>query len=125
MIERTFGGTTPIAPIPALAELRDMVLARSKKRRPKWRFRLAPDLVLQPSLRPPSRAWRASRPRRSSAATLTTPSGPKTSATPALQLRFPRCDLIGMNVELLRQLSQCSIALDGPQAPTFALKAGV
>ena len=32
--------------------------------------------------------------------------------SPALELRFPRCDLIGMDVELLRQLSQCSIALD-------------
>src|SRR3979411_769819 len=32
---------------------------------------------------------------------------------PALELRLPRCDLIGVHVELLRQLSQCSIALDG------------
>jgi hypothetical protein len=29
---------------------------------------------------------------------------------PALELRFPRCDLIGVDVELLRQLSQRSIA---------------
>ena len=29
------------------------------------------------------------------------------------ELRFPRCDLIGVDVELFRQLSQCSIALDG------------
>jgi len=33
--------------------------------------------------------------------------------SPALQLRFPRGDLIGMDVELLRQLNQRSIALDG------------
>src|SRR6476659_6808695 len=31
----------------------------------------------------------------------------------AVELRFPRCDLIGMDVKLLRQLSQRSIALDG------------
>jgi hypothetical protein len=31
----------------------------------------------------------------------------------ALELRLPRCDLIGVDVELLRKLSQCSIALDG------------
>jgi hypothetical protein len=33
--------------------------------------------------------------------------------SPALELRFPRRDLIGVDVELLRKLSQCSIALDG------------
>src|ERR1035437_2931818 len=33
--------------------------------------------------------------------------------SPALKLRFPRCDLIGVDVELLRKLSQRSIALDG------------
>ena len=32
---------------------------------------------------------------------------------PFLELCFPRRDLIGVDVELLRQLSQCSIALDG------------
>src|SRR5439155_17359744 len=31
----------------------------------------------------------------------------------AFKLRFPRCDLIGMDVELLRQLSQCSVAQGG------------
>jgi hypothetical protein len=30
-----------------------------------------------------------------------------------LELGFPRRDLIGVDVELLRQLSQCSVALDG------------
>jgi hypothetical protein len=30
----------------------------------------------------------------------------------ALELRLPRCDLIGVNVELLGKLSQGSIALD-------------
>ena len=33
--------------------------------------------------------------------------------SPALELRLPRCDLIGVDVELLRKLSQRSIALDG------------
>ena len=33
-----------------------------------------------------------------------------------LELCFPRCDLVGVDVELLRQLSQCSIALDGRKA---------
>jgi hypothetical protein len=37
----------PIAPQPALAELRKLVLSRSEKRSPKWKFRLAPDLVVQ------------------------------------------------------------------------------
>ena len=32
--------------------------------------------------------------------------------SPTLELRFPRCDLIGMDVKLFRQLSQRSIALD-------------
>src|SRR5436190_8255836 len=32
---------------------------------------------------------------------------------PFLKLRFPRCNLIGVDVELLRKLSQCTIALDG------------
>ena len=45
-----------------------------------------------------------------------------TSAT--LKLRFPRHDLIGGGVEMLRQLGQRSVALDGGKA-TFALKAGV
>lgn len=31
---------------PCLAELRDMVLSRSKDRTPKWKFRLAPDLAV-------------------------------------------------------------------------------
>ena len=33
--------------------------------------------------------------------------------SPFLDLCFPRRDLIGVDVELLRKLSQCSIALDG------------
>src|ERR1700687_4986953 len=32
---------------------------------------------------------------------------------PFLELRLPRCDLIGVDVELLRKLSQGSIAFDG------------
>src|SRR5262249_61381657 len=37
----------------------------------------------------------------------------KNIGSPALERRFPRCDLIGVDVELLRQLSQGSVALDG------------
>ena len=43
---------------------------------------------------------------------------------PFLELRLPRCDLIGVDVELLRKLSQGSIALQAASA-TFALKVGV
>ena len=50
--------------------------------------------------------------------------GTKNIGSPALELRFPRGDLIGVDVEMLRQLSQCSIALDGGKRP-LALKAGV
>lgn len=41
-----------IKPAPALASLRDTVIERSEKRSPKWRFRLAHDLVvrIQPKL---------------------------------------------------------------------------
>jgi hypothetical protein len=39
--------------------------------------------------------------------------GTENIGSPALELRFPRCDLIGVNVELFRKLCQCSIALDG------------
>jgi hypothetical protein len=42
----------PIAPIPLLAELRDFVLVRSTTRLPKWRFRLADDLVVQMQPKP-------------------------------------------------------------------------
>jgi hypothetical protein len=42
----------PIQPIPTLAALRDMVLARSTKRMPKWKFRLADDMVVQIQPRP-------------------------------------------------------------------------
>jgi hypothetical protein len=41
------------------------------------------------------------------------PTGTKHVGCPFLKLRLPRCNLIGVNVELLRKLSQCSIALDG------------
>jgi hypothetical protein len=33
--------------IPTLAALRDQVLQRDRNRKPKWRFRLAPDLIVQ------------------------------------------------------------------------------
>ena len=32
--------------------------------------------------------------------------GTENIGSPALELRFPRCDLIGVDVELFRQLSQ-------------------
>jgi len=50
--------------------------------------------------------------------------GTKNIGSPALKLRFPRCDLVGVDVELLRKLSQRSIALMAASA-TFALKTGV
>jgi hypothetical protein len=58
--------TQSIAPIPKLAELREAVLARSEKRKPKWGFRIADDIVMelqaQPSsLSSPSRPHRRSR----------------------------------------------------------------
>jgi hypothetical protein len=42
-----FWHPTPIPPPRDLAELRAYVLPRSEKRSPRWRFRLAPDLVVQ------------------------------------------------------------------------------
>ena len=39
--------------------------------------------------------------------------------SPTLELRFPRRDLIVVDVELLRQLSQCSIAFDGGKRPPW------
>jgi hypothetical protein len=42
---------------------------------------------------------------------------------PFLELRLPRCDLIGVDVELLRKLSQ--FAPFGAASATFALKVGV
>jgi hypothetical protein len=46
-LDSNFWNPTPIAPIPTLARLREMVLERSEQRSPKWKFRIAPDLVLQ------------------------------------------------------------------------------
>jgi hypothetical protein len=37
----------PQTPIPTLASLREIVLEQNRNRRPKWRFRLAPDLIVQ------------------------------------------------------------------------------
>jgi hypothetical protein len=39
--------TETIPPIPFLAELREEVLKHSLKRMPKWKFRFAPDLIVQ------------------------------------------------------------------------------
>jgi hypothetical protein len=44
----------PIAPMPLLAELRLAVLTRSTSRIPKWKFRAAPDVVVQIQPRPAS-----------------------------------------------------------------------
>src|SRR6476469_9133133 len=41
-----------IAPIPKLAELREVVLAHSEKRKPKWGFRLAADIVMELQAQP-------------------------------------------------------------------------
>ncbi|MGO4506028.1 hypothetical protein AB4Z51_03340 [Bradyrhizobium sp. 2TAF36] len=41
-----------IAPIPKLAELREAVLAHSEKRKPKWGFRLAADIVMELQAQP-------------------------------------------------------------------------
>src|SRR5690242_13903054 len=45
----------PIAPMPMLSALRDAVLVRSTKRMPKWKFRVAPDIVAQIQPRPDTR----------------------------------------------------------------------
>lgn len=47
-----FWQSIAIQPIPTLAGLRDMVLARSTKRMPRWKFRLADDMVIQIQPRP-------------------------------------------------------------------------
>jgi hypothetical protein len=49
--------------------------------------------------------------------------GTENNGGPAVELRFPRRDLIAMDVELPRQPSRCSVALQAASA-TFALKAG-
>jgi hypothetical protein len=41
-----------IAPIPKLAELREAVLARSEKPKPKWGFRIASDIVMELQAQP-------------------------------------------------------------------------
>jgi hypothetical protein len=46
-LPQDFWTAIAIKPAPMLAELRSMVLARSENRSPKWKFRLASDLVLQ------------------------------------------------------------------------------
>jgi hypothetical protein len=46
-IERICVMTTTFAPISFLRDLREECLQHSEKRMPKWKFRLAPDLVLQ------------------------------------------------------------------------------
>jgi hypothetical protein len=50
----------PIAPMPMLAALRDSVLMRSTKRMPKWKFRVADDVVvkIQPHTRTRTKANR-------------------------------------------------------------------
>src|SRR4029453_5994626 len=59
------------------------------------------------------RSWHGATSRRWPAARRLCRPPNQTIGCPFLELCFPRCDLIGVDVELLRQLSQCSIALDG------------
>jgi uncharacterized protein DUF6011 len=47
--------TSAIEPMPMLASLRDAVLMRSDKRMPKWKFRLADDIVTQIQPKPAKR----------------------------------------------------------------------
>jgi uncharacterized protein DUF6011 len=47
MVPKEFWTPTPIKPQPLLAQLRALVFAQSENRSPKWKFRAAPDLVLQ------------------------------------------------------------------------------
>ena len=47
MLPSDFFYPSPIEPMPALAALRDAILQRSHKRMPRWRFRIAPDIVTQ------------------------------------------------------------------------------
>lgn len=54
-IAPSFWTPRTIATIPTLAHLRDQVLQRSTKRCPKWKFRLAPDIVAQ--LQPRACVW--------------------------------------------------------------------
>ena len=49
--------------------------------------------------------------------------GTENVSRPALELRLPRCDLIGVHIELLRKLSKCAIALDGSKPSRTELHA--
>src|ERR1700681_563650 len=71
--------------------------------------------ALLPKNRSPAsalRSWHAATSRRWLAARLPC-RGTEHIGCPFLELRLPRCDLIGVDVELLRKLSQGSIALQG------------
>ena len=59
------------------------------------------------------RSWHAATSHRSQACAGVAAARTENIGSPALKLRFPRRDLIGVDVELLGKLSQCSIALDG------------
>ena len=50
-----FFHSAPIEAMPSLSVLRDAVLARSTKRMPKWKFRVAIDVVMQMQPRPATR----------------------------------------------------------------------
>lgn len=54
-IDRAIWNPVAIPPMPMLAALREAVLARSTKRMPKWKFRVAPDIVAQIQPRPATR----------------------------------------------------------------------
>ncbi len=51
-LDRAIWTPVSIKPLLTLAALRDMVLVRSTKRMPKWKFRVAPDVVAQIQARP-------------------------------------------------------------------------
>ena len=53
-LDRAIWTPISIAPMPMLAYLRDCVTSRTTKRMPKWKFRLAPDIVTQVQPRPGS-----------------------------------------------------------------------
>jgi hypothetical protein len=55
MLPSSIFETSAIEPMPLLASLRDAVLMRSEKRMPKWKFRVADDIVTQIQPKPAKR----------------------------------------------------------------------
>jgi len=50
MLPKDFWSDIPINPCPALGKLRTLVIERNEKRMPKWKFRMASDLQIQPKV---------------------------------------------------------------------------